>query len=539
MKRVNPTSILLFLSLFVILLLLLSPNSFGEAKEIPIQGGIYRRPLEFMPKTLDPALSTDIYAVTVTQQVFDGLVQFDKDLNIVPAVAKSWKISHDGLSYTFYLREGVKFHNGREVTAIDFVYSFTRIIDSKTKSPAANFLDRVSGFKEFQEGRTNHVAGLNSRGKYVFEIKMSEPYSPFLSILGMNKFKVVPNEEVEKSDPNFEKSPVGTGPFKFVSIKEGEKIILEANPDYFEGRPYLDKIVFKIFHGTPYEDIFRNFVGGELEETGAIPFKEFRDPSQSRNFYTIRKPMLSLRFYGMQIKTNPFDKKKIRQAINFAINKEQINKEAFQGMDHITDRIIPLGMPGSSPARIPYSCNPKRAREILSEAGYPGGKGIPPIEFWSASRADVTRKELDVVKSNLADIGIDLQIRTETNWKKFEDTMISYKTPMFRYAWYADIPDPDNFLGILFHSKSRYNFMGYHRAPVDKILDAAKKELNVLKRVDLYRKAEEMMMDDAVIVPTINHVFQQAYQPYVRGVEVSALGGPYIPMKKIWLNKEH
>jgi len=132
---------------------------------------------------------------------------------------------------------------------------------------------------------------------------------------------------------------------------------------------------------------------------------------------------------------------------------------------------------------------------------------------------------------------VNLQVHYETNWKKFEEMLISYKTPIFRYAWYADIPDPDNFLGILFHSKSKYNFTGYNRSKVDKILDTAKKEVNPLKRVDFYRKAEQMIMEDAVIVPTINHVFQQAYQPNVRGVEVNALGGPYIPMKKIWLSK--
>ena len=505
--------------------------------EKPVSGGTYRRPLEFMPKTLDPALATDIYSVTVIQQLFDGLVQFDKDLNIIPAIAKSWKISHDGLIYTFYLREGVKFHNGKEVTAKDFVYSFTRIIDPETKSPAANFLDRVLGFKEFQEGKADKVKGLNATGKYIFEIKLSEPYSPFLSILGMNKFKVLPKEEVEKLGIDFGEYPVGTGPFKFVSIKEGEEIVLEANSDYFEGRPHLDKIIFKIFRGSPLETIFRNFVEGTLEET-PIPFKEFRDPSKLKNFYIVRKPILSLRFYGMQIKTKPFDNKKVRQAINFAINKEQIDKEAFQGMDHITDRIIPIGMPGSSPARVLYPYNPKRAAELLAEAGFPEGRGIPPLEFWSASKAEMNQRELEVVRSNLAKTGINLQIRYETNWKKFEEAMILYKTPMFRYAWYADIPDPDNFLGILFHSKSKYNFMGYHRAEVDKILDAAKKEVNVLKRVDLYRKAEEMIMEDAVIVPTINHIFQQAFQPNVRGIEVNALGGPYIPMKKIWLKKE-
>jgi peptide/nickel transport system substrate-binding protein/oligopeptide transport system substrate-binding protein len=319
-------------------------------------------------------------------------------------------------------------------------------------------------------------------------------------------------------------------------MKEGEEIVLEANQDYFEGRPHLDKIIFKIFHGDPIEDIFGKFSEGTLEET-KVPFKEFRDPGKLKSFYIVRKPILSLRFYGMQIRTKPLDNKKVRQAIHYAINREQLDQEAFQGMDSITDRIIPLGMPGSSPTKVLYPYNPKRAKELLAEAGYPGGKGIPPIEFWSAQKAEMTRKELEIVKSNLANIGINLQISTETNWKKFEELLTSYKTPIFRYAWYADIPDPDNFLGILFHSKSKYNFTGYTHPGVDKILDLAKKEVNPLKRAQLYRKAEEMIMEDAVIVPTINHVFQQAYQPYVRGVEVNALGGPYIPMKKIWLHK--
>lgn len=515
-----------------------SSISFALGKELatPNKGGTYRRPLEFNPKTLDPALTTDMYAVTVTQQLFDGLVQFDKDLNVVPAIAKSWKISSDGLTYTFYLREGVKFHNGREVTADDFIYSFTRVINPMTSSPAANLLERVVGFREFQEGSAGQVRGFHSSGKYVFEIKLSETYSPFLSILGMNKFKVLPREELERSREGFGKFPIGTGPFRFVSMREGEEIILEANQDYFEGRPYLDKVVFRIFHGSPLEDIFKSFIEGNLDET-SLPFKEFRDPTQLKGFNILRKPLLSLRFYGMQVRTKPFSNKKVRQAINFAINKNQIDQEAFNGMDSLTDRIIPLGMPGSSPTKVLYPYNPKRAKELLSEAGYPDGRGLPPLEFWSASKAEMTQRELEVVTSSLAKTGINLQVHYETNWKKFEEMLVSYQTPMFRYAWYADIPDPDNFLGILFHSKSKYNFAGYKRPELDKILDIAKREVNSLERVGLYRKAEQMILEDAVIVPTINHVFQQAYQPNVRGVEVNALGGPYIPMKKIWLSK--
>ena len=514
------------------------PTLFAQRREpeVPNRGGTYKRALEFNPKTLDPALSTDTYAVTITQQLFDGLVQFDKDLNVIPAIAKSWKISSDGLTYTFYLREGVKFHNGREVTADDLIYSFTRIINPKTNSPAAHLLEQVLGFREFQEGSANHVKGFHAAGKYVFEIRLLESYSPFLSVLGMNKFKILPKEEVERSKEDFGRFPIGTGPFRFVSMKEGEEIILQANQDYFEGRPYLDKIVFRIFHGSPLEDIFKSFMEGNLDET-PLPFREFRDPERLKRFTVLRKPLLSLRFYGMQIRTHPFDNKKLRQAINFAINKTQIDQEAFHGMDSITDRIIPLGMPGSSPTKILYPHNPTRAKELLAEAGYPEGRGLPPLEFWSASKAEMTQRELEVVTSNLARIGIHLQVRYETNWKKFEEMLVSYQTPMFRYAWYADIPDPDNFLGILFHSRSRYDFTGYKRPDLDQILDSAKRDVNPLERVGLYRKAEQIVLDDAVIVPTINHVFQQAYQPNIRGVEINALGGPYVPMKKIWISK--
>jgi oligopeptide transport system substrate-binding protein len=514
------------------------PSIFSQERELPKKGGIYRRPLEFNPKTLDPALATDIYSVSVIQQLFDGLVQFDKDLNVIPALAKSWRISPDGLTYTFNLRKDVKFHHGKEMKAEDVVYSLTRVLDPRVKSPAANLLSRVVGAREFQDGTAQNVKGLTAPDRYTIVVRLSEPYSPFISILGMNKFKVLPREEVEKSEGQFGKAPVGTGPFKFVSMKEGEEIILEANQDYFEGRPYLDKIVFKIFHGSPLEAIFKEFMEARLDEA-PIPFREYRETTNLRDFHLVRKPILSLRFYGIQVKTKPLDNKKVRQAINLAINKAKIGQEVFQGKDSITHRILPLGMPGSSAEKIPYPYNPKRARELLAEAGYPDGKGIPPLEFWSASKSEITQKELEIVRSNLAEIGIQLQIRYETDWERFEERLISYKTPLFRYAWYADFPDPDNFLGTLFHSKSRYNYANYFHPEVDRLIDRAKTEKDYLKRMEMYRKIEEIVLEDAPIVPTVNHLFQWIFQPYVKGIELSALGGAYVPMKKIWLSKEN
>lgn len=160
MKRNRMMILCLFLFLSIGAVLPMGfDKSMGEAKERhdPSPGGTYRRPLESMPRTLDPALARDIYSITVIQQLFDGLVQFDQNLNVIPAIAKSWKISHDGLTYTFFLREGVKFHNGREMRANDLVYSFTRIADPKNRSPGTHLLEKVSGFTEFQEGKIDHV----------------------------------------------------------------------------------------------------------------------------------------------------------------------------------------------------------------------------------------------------------------------------------------------------------------------------------------------------------------------------------------------
>ena len=497
-------------------------------------GGTYFRPLESNPRTLDPALTTDIYSVTVIQQLFDGLVQFDKDLNVIPAIAKSWKISPDGLTYTFYLRKGVKFHNGREVTADDFVYSFTRIIDPKNKAPSAHLMEKVLGFKEFQDGKVNYVRGLKSIDKFTFELKLSEPFSPLISALGTYHFKVIPREAVEKATPDFTKFPIGTGPFKLVSMKEGEEIVLEANPDYFEGRPFLDRVVFKIFHGAPREKILAEFKEGGLEES-FIPPEEIGEILKQRQYPFIQKSILSLRFYGFNLRTKPLDDKRLRKAVNFAIDKKSIVSEIHKNQFNLAKGILPPGMPGYDPKREPYPYNENLAKKYLK--GSVSGKRKPLIQIWSASRSEAAQKELNEIKSQLNKIDIETVIHFETNWPNFESMLKANKMPVFIYAWYADFPDPDNFLWTLFHSKSKYNYTNYHNPEVDRLLDRARAERDYLKRIEMYRKIEEMILDDAPIVPMVNHLFQMVYQPYVRGVEVSALGGPYIPMKKIWLKK--
>ena len=508
-----------------------------RAAENPRTGGVYRKPLEFAPRTLDPALATDIYSVALIQQIFDGLVQYDGDLNIIPALARSWKISADGLAYTFYLREGVRFHNGREVTAHDCVYSLTRLIDPRTKSPAAGFLDRVLGFHDFQEGRSAEVKGLRARGKYVFEIRLSEPYAPFLTLLGMNKFKILPKEEVEKLGESFGKSPVGSGPFRFVSMKEGEEILLEANEKYYEGRPYLGRIIFKIFHGAPREKILKEFQEGNLEES-FVPPGELEQIVQGKQYRFVQKPILSLRFYGFNLSFKSFNDVNLRRAINVAIDKGSIISEIHKNQFQLAKSILPPGMPGYDPRKNPYPFDPAHARQLLERIGSSEGRNLPPLEIWSASDSDAAQRELNEVRSQLGNVGLQMIIHYEPHWPKFASLLAAYKMPAFVRAWYADFPDPDNFLGTLFHSKSKYNYMAYRNEDVDRLLDQAKTERDYLKRMEMYRRIEEIVLREAPIVPMVHNLLQMVFQPYVKGMEVNALGAPYLPMKKIWLDKE-
>jgi len=504
-----------------------------KGKESPTYGGVYRRPLDYNPKSLDPALSIDINSVAVIQQVFDGLVQFDKTLNVIPAIAKSWKISSDGLTYTFFLRKSVKFHNGREVTAKDFVYSFTRLLDPGIRSTSSDFFGKILGADEFRSKKAKEVKGITADDNHTLRIVFSEPYAPFLSILAMKGAKVVPKEEVEKPGAEFAKSPTGTGPFRFTSMQEGEEIILESNRDYFEGRPYLDKIIFKIFQGSLREKMFKEFKTGALDES-FVPPEEMENAARETRFLFVQKPILSLRFYGFNLRSKPLDSQKLRKAINCGIDKGAIISEIHKNQLNLAKGILPPGMPGYDPTKIVYPFNEARALKLLSEAG----ESQPTLEIWSASKSEAAEKELYEIKAQLSRIGIQANINFETNWQNFTSMLSENKVPVFIYAWYADFPDPDNFLGTLFHSRSQYNYTGYNNPRVDRLLDRARGERDYLKRMQTYRDIEELIMEDAPILPMVNNLFQMAYQPYVKGLEVNALGAPYIPMKKIWLQNQ-
>jgi peptide/nickel transport system substrate-binding protein/oligopeptide transport system substrate-binding protein len=496
--------------------------------------GFYRRPLGNEPATLDPARIGDIYSRSISQQIFDGLVQFDRTLMVAPALASFWKASRDGRTWTFKLRRGVRFHHGREVTADDVIYSLTRLLDPSRKSGAAELFLAIRGAREFSEARAKTVAGLTAPDPYTVEISLGEPFAQFVSVLAIGHAKIVPRDVVEALGEQFGSQPIGTGPFKFVRWVRGKEIVLGANQDYFDGPPKLSGVVYKIFPGEAIDAMFRAFREGELEDS-PIPLPD-RERAEGMPYQYIRRPMFSVRFYGLNARHKPLDDPRVRRAIAHAIDREGLLSEIFRDRYHPARGVLPPGTPGYNPELEPIPYAPSRARQLLKEAGFGGARPVPLV-IWSSVRSERIVREHEVLRKQLAEVGVQAEFRYETSWPAFSRMLAEGKIPAFLYAWYADVPDPDNFLYKLFYSKSPRNFFGYANPSVDLLLERARGETELRTRVDLYRRAEQLIVRDAIVVPIWHYTYERLFQPYVRSVEVNGLGDPYIPLRKIWLDR--
>jgi peptide/nickel transport system substrate-binding protein/oligopeptide transport system substrate-binding protein len=502
----------------------------------PAIGGTYRRPLRNDPSSLDPANIVDVHGVTVANQIFDGLVAFDAHLNVVPALAQSWSASRDGLVWTFYLRKGVQFHNGREMSAEDVVYSLSRLLNPTVGSRNSPLLDKVKGAAEFQDGTTKVLEGIKAIDRYTVEVSLSEPFVPFISILGMAHTSIVPRDEVERLGPDFGTAPVGTGPFRFVRWVQGQEILLETNEHYFGGRPALDRVRFVIFPGGDESVILKAFGQRELEESPLTSDRR-KEFLEAATYKVIRKPTLSLLFYGFNLERPPFQKREVRQAFNYAIDKIRLNQQVQGGLYVVARGILPPGMPGYNPEVQGYDYDLARAKTLLAEAGHAGGKNLTPVMLSTSVKSLAVQAESQIIQHDLAVLGVQVDSQEFNDWPTFREALAQGDVQLFRHLWRADYPDPDNFLYPLFHSAGQRNYDRYHNPAVDKLLDDARREIDDMRRVKLYRQAEQFILQDAPGIMLLHYTYESVFQPYVEGVVVSALGDPYISLHKVWLTQ--
>jgi oligopeptide transport system substrate-binding protein len=470
--------------------------------------------------SIDPAFARNQNAIWMTNQIFNGLVQIDSSLQTLPCIAKSWQISEDALTYTFNLRNDVYFHDdpifkngkGRKVVASDFVYSFYRLIDPKVASSGGwIFSDKV-------KDEHNFIA-LNDS---TFQIKLVRPFPPFMSLLTTQYCSVVPKEVVEHYGKDFRSHPIGTGPFKFKYWKEGEILVLLKNDRYFEkdakgaALPYLDAV--KASFITDKQSGFMSFLKKDLDFYYNVD-GSYRDDILTKSgkmtskykgkFILTKSPYLCTEYVGILVDTNlsivkksPLRLKKIRQAINYSIDRDRLIKYLRNGIGvAATSGFIPKGMPGfDSLAVHGYAYNPKLAAQLLAEAGFPEGKGMAEVTL----NTTTTYKDLiEFIQGELTAVGIKTKIDVSPS-ASLRDLMSKNNVNFFRGSWLADYGDGENFLSM-FYSKNKVpygpNYTAFYNKEFDQLFEKSYYETNNEKRFELYRKMDQMVMDYAPVVP--------------------------------------
>ena len=524
----------------------------NEPIDPPIQGGVFRYPLFQRLYTLDPAQAVFSADVMLIQQLYDGLIAFDEHLNIVPALAKFWEISPDGKTYTFELRDDARFHNGRKVTAEDCVFTFERLLTKGLNDHNYSYFSRIEGASDFHEGRSQRVKGLEALSENRFRITFVTPFVPALSVLSMYSSKILPKDEMLEQGDAFFKAPIGTGAFQFsrwiepsedpgVPSFEGVRqgIRFEANSQYFEGRPHLDAIVFRAIWNSPaFEGVARPLheVADCLQTNEVEHYADWVSVEADR--------FLALRYLYFPNHVPPYDNSKVRLAINLALDKRSFldAHRVTAGIPAATG-LVPPGIPGFIPKESHSGQNLDRARELLREAGYPNGDGLPPLELPVLPDSLYARDSGAVARDScliacLSKIGVQVRLLKSDQFINFDAPEFKDRAVLRSNTWFADFPDPDNFLRPLFHTDGPLNEFGYSNRKVDQLLDQVWSETSYSKRNELYHRIEEIILRDSPIVPTDYGRLRYLLRPDVRGFTLTPLGAPYLQMKNIWLALE-
>ncbi len=490
---------------------------------------VLRLPMNSNPPTLDPVQITDTLSDAVGRKLFNGLVRYDADLQPAPDLAERWAWDDTTRSYTFHLRRGVLFHNGREMKAHDVKYSWERLLDP-TVSRYMQILELVDGAKEKieSEGRLPDTRGLQVLDDYTFRVRLTETCPTFLMQIGMVNASVIPREAVEEAEADkstFGRRPVGTGLFKLARWDENSRLVLKRHDAYFGGRPPLDGVIFKVVPSPPMR--LARFLKGHFDVSD-IPFNELKRMTEQHRDLICRRDYLRTSYVGMTM--NRADKEgvytptllarnpKVRQAINAAINRKHLCETILTGRSKPAQSILPPGMPGHDPQRISWVYDPARARQLLTEAGYPQGQGLEKITFLYQNDPDIKKLVL-AIHYDLTSVGIPVELQS-LDWAAFLDRVDKNPPDLFLISWVADYNDPDNFLYLLFHSKqwTDNNRVRYGNPEVDRLLERGRSIMDPKERMALYRRAEGLILDDLPWAILENRTNVLMVHPWVKGV---------------------
>lgn len=498
---------LLISAVAALALLAAAPMAMAQA---PKQGGAATITFNNDLTTLDPHVGYDWQNWSVIKSIFDGLMDYKPGTTeLEPDLAESYTVSDDGLTYTFKLRDGVKFHNGRVMTSADVKYSFERAVNPATQSPGGGYFGMIAGYDDVAGGKATALSGIETPDDKTVIFKLTRPDATFLHLMAINFGYVVPKEEVEKAGADWGKQPVGTGAFKFTEWVPGQNIKLERNKDYFRaGVPYLDNVTFE-FGQDPTVAVLR-LKKGEVDVVGdGIPpaqFAEIMADPASKDLIA-EGNQLHTGYVTMNVTQPPFDNVKVRQAVNMAINKERIVR-LVNNRAAPASQALPPAMPGFNPDNKGYAYDPEGAKKLLAEAG----AAEITTELY-VMNVDPNPRIAQAIQQDLAAVGIKAEIRSLAQAEVIAAGGAG-KAPMIwsgGMAWIADFPDPANFyygiLGCAGAVEGGWNWSKYCNKALDERAtkaDAMVKDDQKDARIGEWKAIFDEVLKDAPWAPVFN-----------------------------------
>lgn len=461
-------------------------------------------------ESLDPGSTTDGESSRVTQQVLEGLIAFDKEsFDLKPALAHDWEVSDDGLKYTFYLEEGVTFHDGTPFNAEAVKINFERWADPEHEYAFTDdgyvysmYGTMFGGYK----GDPGHVIEeINVVNDYEIEFILNQPLGFFLQNMGMSYFAITSPAALEEYGPNINENPVGTGPFKFVSWTKDDSIVLEKFEDYrIEGLPKLDRVIFEVIPDNAARLVALR--SGEIDIMDGLNPDDAAGVETEEDLVLLTRAENNIGYLGFNTQKEPLDIKEVRQAINYAIDKQAIADALYAGYATTAKNPLPPGYLGYNDDVEPYEYDPDKARELLAEAGFPDGM---ELELWTMPVARPYMPDPEtvaqIVQNNLAEVGIDVTIVRE-EWAPYLEKTSQGEHQLYMLGWSGTNGDPDYFLSSLLHGSNAgtSNREFYQNDEVDELLDAAKRAVDQDERAELYAQAQEIIAEDSPMVTLVH-----------------------------------
>jgi oligopeptide transport system substrate-binding protein len=487
-----------------------------------LEGGESTNPREYDPATTHS--SGD-------KRIFSGLVSFDPQLNLTPDLAERWEISADGMTYTFHLRANAKFHNGRAVTAQDVIYSWERAASPALSSDTAStYLGDIVGAKEMISGKAEHIEGLSAPDEHTLQVEIDAPKPYFLLKLTYPTAFIVDKENVESGDEWY-RQPNGTGPYRLTEWVSFERMVYEANEDFYLGGPSIPYILVNLYSGNSQ----RLYETGDVDMTGVYSIQRFTDPTEPLHQELRAGVSLCTGYIVFDTTQPPFDDVNVRKAFSMAFNRQQYIDVVLDGHALPAHGIYPPGLPGFNIALEGLPYDPAQARELLGQSKYGGANGLPPIVFTDSGIGSSMGSSIAALAQMWKqDLGVTVTVENLEPSFYYDQINAGHHGQLLDGGWCADYPDPENFADVLFHTDSPRNSGGYSNLELDLLLEAARVERDVTKRIAMYQQAEQRLVNDAAVLFTVHWLSYELVKPYVQGYVLTPID---IPIERyMWLD---